>query len=81
VVVPEETGLLVDPRIRKGTFDPADPAAFSAGLAEAINRVGLDEGLRQRMGRAGRQRAVDHFSWAAIARQTLGLYGRLLDAG
>lgn len=80
VVVPEETGLLVDPRIREGTFDPEDPAAFSAGLAEAINRVGLDEGLRERMGRAGRRRAVDHFSWAAIARQTLDLYGRLLDA-
>ena len=80
VVVPEETGLLVDPRIREGTFDPADPAAFSAGLAEAINHVGLDEGLRERMGRAGRQRAVDHFSWAEIARQTLDLYGRLLDA-
>lgn len=80
VVVPGETGLLVDPRIRDGTFDPTDPAAFSAGLAEAINRVGLDEGLRERMGRAGRQRAVDHFSWAAIARQTLDLYGSLLGA-
>ncbi len=51
VVVPEETGLLVDPRIREGTFDPTDPAAFSAALAAAINRVGLDEELRERMGR------------------------------
>ncbi len=80
VVIPGETGLLVDPRIREGTFDPADPAAFSAGLAEAINQVGLDEALRERMGLAGRQRAVDHFSWAAIARQTLDLYESLLDA-
>ncbi len=80
VVVPEETGLLVDPQIREGTFDPTDPAAFSAGLAEAINRVGLDEALRERMGLAGRRRAEDHFSWAAIARQTLDLYGSLLDA-
>jgi glycogen synthase len=80
VVVPEETGLLVDPRIRPGTFDPIDPAAFSAGLAAAINRVGLDAELRERMGRAGRKRAEEHFSWAAIARQTLDLYGALLDA-
>jgi alpha-maltose-1-phosphate synthase len=79
VVVPEETGLLVDPRIREGTFDPADPAAFSAGLAAAVNRVGLDEGLRERMGRAGRQRAEEQFSWASIARRTLDLYGSLLD--
>jgi glycosyltransferase involved in cell wall biosynthesis len=78
VVVPDETGLLVDPRIREGTFDPEDPDAFSAGLAEAINRVGLDPGLRERMGRAGRRRAEEHFGWAAIARQTLDLYRSLL---
>ncbi len=79
VVVPEETGLLVDPRIREGTFDPIDPPAFSAGLAAAINRVGLDDQLRERMGRAGRRRAEGHFSWAAIARRTLDLYGSLLE--
>jgi starch synthase len=78
VVVPDETGLLVDPVIREGTFDPIDPAAFSTALAEAINRIGLDAELRERMGRAGRQRAERHFGWAAIARQTLALYGSLL---
>jgi starch synthase len=81
VVVPEETGLLVDPRIREGTWDPTDPPAFSAALAAAINRVGLDEGLRGRMGRAGRRRAEEQFSWASIARQTLDLYGSLLGDG
>jgi starch synthase len=78
VVVPGETGLLVDPRIREGTWDPADPAAFSAALAAAINEVGLDEPRRRRMGTAGRRRAEERFSWAAIARQTLDLYGTLL---
>ncbi len=81
VVVPDETGLLVDPAIVPGTFDPADPAAFSRGLAEAINRVGLDESLRARMGEAGRRRAEQHFSWAAIARQTLDLYTSLVEGG
>jgi glycogen synthase len=74
VVVPEETGLLVDLEIRPGTFDPVDPAGFSADLAAAINRVGLDAALRERFGRAGRRRVEDHFSWAAIARQTMDLY-------
>jgi alpha-maltose-1-phosphate synthase len=78
VVVPGETGLLVDPRIREGTFDPLDPAAFSAELAAAINQVGLDPELRARMGRAGRRRAEEQFSWAAIARQTLEVYRSLL---
>jgi starch synthase len=31
------------------------------------------------MGRAGRKRAEEHFSWAAIARQTLELYASLLE--
>jgi starch synthase len=80
VVVPGETGLLVDLEIRPGTFDPVDPAAFSARLAEAINRVGMDAALRERFGRAGRARVEDHFGWAAIAQRTLDLY-RSLAAG
>jgi glycogen synthase len=74
VVVPGETGLLVDLEIRPGTFDPVDPAGFSADLAAAVNRVGLDPDLRERFGTAGRRRVEAHFSWAAIARQTLDLY-------
>ena len=77
VVVPEETGLLVDLQIRPGTFDPVDPAAFSKDLANAINRVGLDEAVRRRFGLAGRKRVEDHFGWDAIARRTLDLYRTL----
>jgi glycosyltransferase involved in cell wall biosynthesis len=77
VVVPDETGLLVDLEISKGTFDPVDPARFSADLAEAVNRVALDSNLHERFGSAGRRRVEDHFSWAAIAQQTLDLYRSL----
>lgn len=79
VVVPEETGLLVDPGLRPGTFDPADPAAFSSALAAAINRLARDPGLRERFGRAGRRRVIEHFSWDAIADETIALYTRLLQ--
>lgn len=80
VVIPGETGLLVDPGLVPGTFDPADPAAFSAGLADAINALARDPALRERFGRAGRRRVLDHFSWDAIARTTLDLYRSLVDA-
>ena len=60
--------------IRPGTFDPVDPARFSTDLAAAINAVALDGDLRERFGRAGRRRVEDHFSWAAIAQQTMDLY-------
>ena len=77
VVVPDETGLLVDLALKPGTFEPVDPAAFSAGLAAAINQLARDPDLRRSMGRRGRQRVLDHFSWDAIAETTLGLYRSL----
>jgi alpha-maltose-1-phosphate synthase len=77
VVVPGETGLLVDLALEPGTFEPTDPASFSAGLAAAINRLAAAPDLRARMGRQGRQRALGHFSWDAIAETTLDLYRTL----
>ena len=78
VVVPGETGTLVDLELKPGTFDPVDPAKFSRGLAEGINAVALDPALRQKFGRNGRQRVEDHFSWTAIAHRTLDLYQSLM---
>jgi starch synthase len=77
VVVPDQTGLLVDLELKQGTFDPVDPPKFSAGLAAAINQVALDPALRESLGRNGRRRVEDHFSWTAIAQQTLDLYRSL----
>jgi starch synthase len=74
VVVPGETGLLVDPGLKPGTFDPADPAAFSAGLAAAINQLSSGPALRERFAKSGRRRVLEHFSWDAIARSTFDLY-------
>jgi starch synthase len=80
VVVPGETGLLVDLQLKPGTFDPVDPEQFSRDLAAAINTVALDPQLRETMGRNGRQRVEEHFSWTAIAHQTLDLYRSLVEA-
>lgn len=77
VVVPGETGLLVDLELKPGTFDPVDPARFSRDLAEGINRVALDPTLRARFEASGRRRVEDHFSWTAIAHRTLDLYNSL----
>lgn len=74
VVVPEETGLLVDVTVRDGTHEPLDPEGFAHGLAAGINRIALDPSLAERMGQAGRKRVEEHFSWDAIAERTLDLY-------
>ncbi len=79
VVVPDETGLLVNPQLQAGTFDPVDPARFARELAAAINKVALDDNLQSTFGRAGRQRVEEHFSWAAIAEQTVELYRSLVE--
>ncbi len=79
VVVPEQTGLLVDPGLRPGTFDPEDPAGFAAQLAAAINRLAGDAALREKFGKNGRRRVLEHFSWDAIAQSTLRLYETVLE--
>jgi glycosyltransferase involved in cell wall biosynthesis len=80
VVIPGETGLLVDPNLLPGTFDPADPHAFAASLAEAINHLAANPALRRQFGLAGRRRVEEAFSWDAIADRTLALYRSLVPA-
>ena len=78
VVVDGETGILIDADISpQMPHDPIDPAAFSARLAEGINRLVRDPGLRKKMGAAGRQRVLDNYSWHSIAEKTLALYQSL----
>jgi alpha-maltose-1-phosphate synthase len=77
VVVPGETGLLVNLPLKEGSFDPVDPAAYSRDLAASINQVALDREMRERFGRNGRRRVEEHFSWRAIAEKTLDLYHSL----
>jgi starch synthase len=52
---------------------PDDPAA----LADALNVVLRDPARAAAMGRAGRRRAVDEFSWDAVAVQTAALYAEV----
>jgi alpha-maltose-1-phosphate synthase len=79
VVVPEETGLLIDLQLKPGTFEPVDPAGYATALAEGINRLARDPELRAKMGKAGRTRVEDHFSWDAIAERTVELYRSLVE--
>ena len=77
VVVPEETGLLVDLELKPGTFDPVDPASFSAGWPKGSTGWRSIQ-LGAKYDRNGRHRVEAHFSWTAIAQRTLALYRSLL---
>ncbi|MER6512179.1 glycogen synthase [Nonomuraea sp. NPDC001636] len=76
VVADGETGLLV-PIDQGPDGTPHDPEAFAADLAERVNALLADPARAAEMGRAGRARAVEHFSWERIARRTLDLYTSL----
>jgi alpha-maltose-1-phosphate synthase len=64
VVAEGETGYLVE---------PANPEE----LAARVNGLVGDPELAARFGKAGRKRAVEHFSWRAIAERTADLYRSL----
>jgi phosphatidylinositol alpha-1,6-mannosyltransferase len=64
VIVDGSTGFLVEPN------NPDE-------LAEKVTLLLEDEALRNRMGAAGRQRAVEHFDRELLAQQLLDLYREL----
>ncbi|MFI9758973.1 glycogen synthase [Streptomyces sp. NPDC051963] len=61
------TGLLVDTERN-----------FEANLALALDSVLADPEKAERMGEAGRERAVGEFGWDAVARRTARLYREIL---
>jgi glycogen synthase len=82
VVVDGETGFLVPlEQMQESPFEPTNPEQFARDLAERINRLIADPELRRKFGRAGRKRAEEKFSWAAIAEQTKALYSTLAASG
>jgi len=78
IVVEGETGRLVHfPRDEAG--NPLDREKFARDFAKAVCDVALNTDLAKRMGQAGRQRAVEHFSWSSIADETVALYRSLVQ--
>jgi starch synthase len=69
------TGLLVPiEQVSDGTGTPVEPDRFVADLAAAITEVVESPDRAAEMGKAGRRRALEHFSWAAIADHTMEVY-------
>jgi len=80
VVVEGETGFLVPVDFIEGTFKLTNPEKFSRDLAARINQLMKDPALRDKFGKAGRERAEEFFSWSKIAEKTKALYQTLLKA-
>ena len=59
-------------------YDEADEATFEAEIATAVNALALNPEKSKSYGLAGRARAVESFSWASIAAQTVNIYRSLI---
>jgi len=67
VVTNNETGILVH-------YNSHDPQEFEKQFAVEVNRVIFNNELAREFGLKGRERAIEHFAWDAIARQTIDVY-------
>ncbi|TQM81073.1 starch synthase [Saccharothrix saharensis] len=73
VVEHGRTGLLVH-------YDEKDVEAYRTALADAVNEVLGDPARAAAFGEAGRARAVEEFSWATVAEQTVAVYEAALSS-
>lgn len=79
VVVDGETGWLVPiEQVDDGTGAPVDAARFERDLAAALTDALSDPDRAAAYGTAGRRRAVEEFSWDAVAAQTMRVYRGVL---
>jgi alpha-maltose-1-phosphate synthase len=78
IIVDGETGFLVPlDQMKESPFEATNPHKFARDLAARINQLMKNPRLREKFGRAGRKRAEEKFSWAAIARKTKAVYEAL----
>ena len=70
VVVDGQTGFLVDYEDNRELFE--------SNFAAAINQVMSDTSLSNKLGKAGRNRAVADFGWDKVATTTINLYRSLI---
>lgn len=79
VVVHEQTGLLVDlEQMQESPFEAIFPEKYAKDLADAINYIASNKELAIKMGKAGRKRVEEKFSWKSIANQTYEYYKEIL---
>ncbi|MBF6640992.1 glycogen synthase [Flavobacterium sp. J49] len=80
IIVEGETGYLIAlESISRTDFNPKYPEVFQKNFAAKVNLLLNDETLATQMGKAGRQRVLDKFSWAAIAKTTYTYYEEVIN--
>lgn len=80
IIVEGETGFLVPlESVSRTNFNPAEPKVFQRNFAAKINLLLDDEELAKQMGKAGRLKVLEKFSWESIAKTTYNYYQEVIN--
>ena len=75
-----ETGFLIPlESISRTNFNPKNPIEFQKNFASKVNLLLNDENLAIEMGKAGRNRVLEKFSWESIAKTTYNYYTEVIS--
>lgn len=80
IIVEGKTGYLIDlESVSRTDFNPKNPDEFQQHFAQKINLLLDDEDLANAMGKAGRKRVLEKFSWESIAKTTYNYYKEVIS--
>jgi alpha-maltose-1-phosphate synthase len=80
IITEDETGYLIPlESISRTDFNPKNPEAFQKAFASKINHLLDNETLALAMGKAGRIRVLEKFSWESIAKTTYDYYQEVIN--
>ncbi|MCZ8196522.1 MAG: glycogen synthase [Flavobacterium sp.] len=79
IIVEGETGYLIElESVSRTDFNPKNPVEFQKNFASKVNQLLADEKLATAMGKAGRKRVLEKFSWESIAKTTYNYYEEVI---
>ena len=80
IIVEGKTGYLIPlESVSRTNFNPKNPEAFQKEFASKINILLDDENLAKTMGKAGRAKVLEKFSWESIAKTTYNYYQEVIS--
>ncbi len=80
IIVEGATGYLVPLQsVSRTDFNPLNPEKFQKDFASKVNLLLDDETLATAMGKAGRARVLQIFSWESIAKTTFNYYQEVIS--
>ena len=80
IIIEGQTGFLIPlESVSRTDFNPKNPERYQKEFAQKVNHLLDNEELADKMGKAGRERVLDKFSWESIAKTTFNYYAEVIS--